>query len=551
MQRLVRPVTPRLVRSMPTLHLSENEKVLSSVASQKAEAFLQPPILRPLILGIKMLFNSYVFIFLFLPLTLAGFSACSHFLGPRAAKLWLTCLSLFFYGWWNPLYLGLIIPSILGNFWMGRVISSRSRAGLSFAPHVYFAIGANLLLLGYFKYANFFVDNINLISGWNWTLDKIVLPLGISFFTFTQIAYILDARQGKLSENTLEDFLLFVTFFPHLIAGPVIHHSEMMPQFEDPKTYRFHWDNFAIGLWIFTAGLAKKVLIADGLSTSATKVFSAAGAGTPLYTIDAWTGILAYTFQIYFDFSGYSDMAVGLAKMFGIVLPLNFNSPYKATSIIDFWRKWHMTLARFLKDYVYIPLGGNKCSTLRNYGNLLATMIIGGIWHGAGWTFLVWGSLHGAALALNHWWRAIQTIKSTPGQTPGILKLWTSRVLTFAVVILGWVFFRSETLGAATHLLGSMFGTAQSPPLGTDTLLKSKMWIWFSLLLFWVWFLPNVAEITFKQLPYHEITINRQSEKTWWLTFEYQPRWAVFTGLIIALAVLSMSRASEFLYYNF
>jgi D-alanyl-lipoteichoic acid acyltransferase DltB (MBOAT superfamily) len=447
--------------------------------------------------------------------------------------------------------LGLIVPSILGNYGMGRWISSCARMGLPHAAPTYFAVAANLLLLGYFKYANFVVDNLNLLSGWNWTIDRIVLPLGISFFTFTQIAYILDARQGKLCDNTLGDFFLFVTFFPHLIAGPVIHHSEMMPQFEDPKTYRFNWDNFATGLWIFAAGLAKKVLIADGLSNSASRVFTAAGNGTPLYALDAWAGVLAYTFQIYFDFSGYSDMAVGLAKMFGIVLPLNFNSPYKATSMIDFWRRWHITLSRFLKDYVYIPLGGNRCGTLRNYGNLLATMVIGGIWHGAGWTFLAWGALHGAVLALNHWWRSLQTKKPAPKKAPAALQIWRSRILTFAVVILGWVFFRAETFGAATHLLGSMFGVAPSPALGTETLLKSKMWIWFGLLLLWVWFLPNVAEITFKQLPYKEVSDERHSLENRRLGLELTPGWAVFAGLLIALAVLSLSRASEFLYYNF
>jgi alginate O-acetyltransferase complex protein AlgI len=499
-----------------------------------------------------MLFNSYIFLFIFLPVTLLGFLLFSRIAGPKYGKGWLTLASLFFYGWWNPIYLGLIIPSILANFCLGNWIQKRACLRLPTTPITFFAVAANLLVLGYFKYAEFLSSNLSTAFGVDWSITNVVLPLGISFFTFTQIAFILDARRGLAGTGSLSDFFLFVTFFPHLIAGPVIHHSQMMPQFENPKTYRFNWDNFAVGLWIFAAGLAKKVLIADGLSTGAGRVFTAASSGVPIFTVDAWAGVLAYTFQIYFDFSGYSDMAIGLAKIFGIVLPLNFNSPYKAGSMIEFWRRWHMTLSQFLKDYVYIPLGGNRIGPIRTHFNLLATMLIGGIWHGAGWTFAVWGGLHGGVLALNHWWRSSRHGIIPPSfRLPGSLHAWIGRLATLATVIIGWVFFRSNSIEAAAHLLGSMFGTEAGPPLGTEPLLKAKMWIWFGLLLLWVWFLPNVAEITSKQLPYAEVSAVNSPEPLTKIKLQYTPLWAALAGLLMALAILSMGRASEFLYYNF
>lgn len=301
----------------------------------------------------------------------------------KPAKLWLTFTSLVFYGWWNPVYVLLIVASMLFNFWLGRRMGLAVRAGGSAGLWLFWGITANLLLLGYFKYANFFVSNLDVVFGTGWTIGKIVLPLGISFFTFTQIAYLVDVRRGVVCEYDLGDFLLFITFFPHLIAGPIIHHSEMMPQFAEPKTFRFQWENLAVGLAIFSMGLFKKVVIADGLSRHAVKVFDAAAAGQPLYAADAWAGVFSYAFQIYFDFSGYSDMAIALARMFGITLPLNFNSPYKAVNIIEFWRRWHMTLSRFLRDYLYIPLGGNRRGTGRRYLNLILTMVLGGLWHGA------------------------------------------------------------------------------------------------------------------------------------------------------------------------
>ncbi|HWX20987.1 MAG TPA: MBOAT family protein [Candidatus Binatia bacterium] len=534
-----------------------------------------------------MLFSSYIFLFVFLPVTLVGFCLLSRWWGAKPAKIWLTLASLFFYGWWNPIYVGLIMASMLFNYWLGRQIGRAIRSGGSGGPQLFMGVAANLLLLGYFKYANFFVSNVNAVLGGNWAVGKVILPLGISFFTFTQIAYLIDARRGVVCEYDLGDFLLFITFFPHLIAGPIIHHSEMMPQFAEPKTYRFQWENLAVGLGIFSIGLFKKVVIADGLSGHALKVFDAAAAGTAMSASDAWAGTLSYTFQIYFDFSGYSDMAIALARMFGITLPLNFNSPYKAVNIIEFWRRWHMTLSRFLRDYLYISLGGNRRGTWRRYLNLLVTMTIGGLWHGAAWTFVLWGLFHGACLALNHLWQAIWTESSASvspggcggvasarptgvrGETPPLtrrrdaratLRRWPlpgwltcglGRSLTLLLVVLGWVLFRSTNLHAAQHLLAAMFGFGVAPVAGAAALLKIKIWVWLAGLLTFVWWLPNTAEILSEQQPYPAVLEGRTLSSSRWWGWRQNAAWACLAGLLLAAAVLSLSRSGEFLYYNF
>ena len=346
-----------------------------------------------------MLFNSFVFIFVFLPLTLAGFFLLGRF-RPGLAAAWLTAASLVFYGWWNPLYVGLLVLSICFNYACGVAIA-RATAGNDKRRSqrmLIFAVAANLGVLAYYKYANFFLASINPVSGTALSLGEIVLPLGISFFTFTQIAFLADAYYGKVREYSFVHYGLFVTYFPHLIAGPVLHHAEMMPQFAQPATYRFSFENAAVGITIFVIGLFKKVMLADEIGVYAKPVFDTAATGVELTALEAWCGALAYTLQLYFDFSGYSDMAIGLSRLFGVVLPLNFHSPYKAVNIIAFWRRWHMTLSRFLRDYLYIPLGGNRRGVARRYAALLITMVLGGLWHGAGWTFVLWGTLHGVYL---------------------------------------------------------------------------------------------------------------------------------------------------------
>jgi alginate O-acetyltransferase complex protein AlgI len=406
----------------------------------------------------RMLYNSYQFIFLFLPVVFAGFfliARNSH----QLAALWLAGASLFFYGWWNPVFITLLLASIGFNFWMGSLIDNARIQSVKKARNLTaFAIIANLGLLGYFKYTNFFIATVNGVAGTHLGLVDLVLPLGISFFTFTQIAFLVDVCRGIARERNLIHYLLFVTYFPHLIAGPVLHHKQMMPQFAAKKTYRISSDNVAIGLTFFAFGLCKKVLLADSIAPIANGVFDAAQRGENIMLFDAWVGALAYTMQLYFDFSGYSDMAIGLSRLFNIRLPLNFNSPYQSTSVIEFWRRWHMTLSTFLRDYLYVPLGGNRAGPTRRYVNLMTTMLLGGLWHGANWTFVVWGGLHGVFLVINHLWRGLWQKAGLRRVGPAWLGRGLAWAVTFLSVVVTWVFFRADDFGAANVMLAAMAG---------------------------------------------------------------------------------------------
>jgi alginate O-acetyltransferase complex protein AlgI len=401
-----------------------------------------------------MLFNSYEFIFGFLPIAFAGFFFLAR-LGPFYAATWLGAASIVFYGYWNPQFVALLIGSIAFNYGAGYLIAKSS--GPRRVATTTFAIAANLLVLGYFKYANFFLSAVNDISGSHWGALSIILPLGISFFTFTQIAFLVDVHRNIAREYNPVHYLLFVTFFPHLIAGPLLHHKQMMPQFAEGGTYRINWGNIAAGTIIFAVGLAKKVLIADNLAPTADRIFTSAHSGIAVTFFDAWAGTLAYTFQLYFDFSGYSDMAIGLALFFNIRMPLNFDAPYRSLSIADFWKRWHISLSNFLRDYLYIPLGGSRNGEPRRYVNLLITMILGGLWHGAAWTFVIWGALHGAFLSLNYLWR---NVKERLGIRPSnsALSKFCAWTLTFLCVCVAWVFFRAESIADARTILAGMAG---------------------------------------------------------------------------------------------
>jgi len=325
------------------------------------------------------------------------------------------------------------------NFFIGKKLNySRNKLVLIFG------IVANIVVLFYFKYVDFFLSNINLLTGSSWTLLHIILPIGISFFTFQQIAFLIDNYEGKVSNFPFADYCLFVTYFPQLIAGPIVHHSEMMPQFANNSSRFLNYQNIATGLFIFNMGLAKKIVIADTFSIIVNRGYSNSGL---LSTMEAWFTSLCYSVQLYFDFSGYSDMAVGLALLFNIKLPINFNSPYKSKNIQEFWRRWHITLSRFLRDYLYIPLGGSKGGTLKTYRNLFITFLIGGIWHGAGWTFIVWGVLHGLALIIN---RVFDRTKINIHDGLSIL-------LTFLFINITWVFFRANSWQIAINILHGMF----------------------------------------------------------------------------------------------
>jgi alginate O-acetyltransferase complex protein AlgI len=394
-----------------------------------------------------MLFNSYAFILGFLPLALALFFLLGR-LNRVWAAAWLALASIAFYGYWSVEYIALLLGSVAFNFLCGRAIAKR--AGSTAGRWILIvSVAANLILLGFYKYADFFASSANEIAKTHLPLLHIALPIGISFFTFTQIAFLADASKGIVKEYRFVHYLLFVSYFPHLIAGPILHHAEMMPQFASVAPYRFSARCFGVGLTVFAIGLAKKVLIADPFGDMVSPIFAAAHAGVPIRLIAAWVGVLAFTCQLYFDFSGYSDMAIGISKLFGIDLPINFASPYKSTSIIQFWQRWHMTLSRFLRDYLYFPLGGNRKGKLRRYVNLMTTMVLGGLWHGANHTFLIWGALHGCYLMINHAWRSVFPQRRHPSFARSLV----SGTVTFLAVAAAWVFFRAEDIPSAFNLL--------------------------------------------------------------------------------------------------
>ncbi|MDK2042314.1 MBOAT family O-acyltransferase [Aliarcobacter butzleri] len=391
-----------------------------------------------------MLFNSYEFIFIFLPVMFVVYFYLNSKRLILGAKIWLVVGSLFFYSYWNVIYLPLILLSIFVNYGVGLSLVNHEKIRISSKTILSFGIVFNLGLLGYFKYTDFFLDNFNGIFGTNIPLPHIILPLGISFFTFTQIAFLVDAYKQEAKEYSLINYMLFVTYFPHLLAGPILHHKEMMPQFASKYNWVKNYRNIALGLFIFSIGLFKKVVIADTFAVWANAGFDTA---TTLNLIEAWATSLSYTFQLYFDFSGYTDMAIGISLMFNIKLPINFNSPYKALSIQDFWRRWHMTLSRFLRDYLYIPLGGNRKGNIRTYVNLITTFLLGGLWHGAGWTFIIWGLLHGIALAIHRLWQSL-------GFRMNKILAW---FITFNFINITWIFFRAKDFESAMKVFGCMF----------------------------------------------------------------------------------------------
>ena len=395
-----------------------------------------------------MLFNSYEFIFIFLPLSFFIYFLLLEKRLITGAKGFLVFSSLFFYSWWNISYLPIILSSMLFNYVIGNSLNENfKKVRIHKKSLLTFGIIANLALLGYFKYTDFLIENFNIAFDSSVPLANLALPLAISFFTFQQIAYLVDSYREETAEYDFLNYSLFVTFFPQLIAGPIVHHSEMMPQFASRWNLIKKYKNISAGLFIFSIGLFKKVVIADTFAQWANAGFDNAPV---LNFFEAWATSLSYTFQLYFDFSGYTDMAIGIALLFNIRLPINFNSPYKALSIQDFWRRWHITLSRFLKDYIYIPLGGNRNGTFRTYTNLLGTFILGGLWHGAGWTFIFWGFLHGIALIIHRFWKTL-------GFTIPKTLAW---FITFNFINIAWVFFRAKEWDDAIKVLSGMIGTS-------------------------------------------------------------------------------------------
>lgn len=499
-----------------------------------------------------MLFNSFHFLAIFLPLCLIFIFTISSKSKPAAIAV-MALFSIYFYASWDLHYLPLFAISILINYYAGFFLTKLSCSFEEIRRYILIVtIVTDLMIISLFKYSSMATTSINYLLGTDIPLPEIVLPIGISFFTFTQIAFVVDAYKRQAVETNIINYILFVSYFPHLIAGPVIHHKDVMPQFNKNNSMRYNAKNISIGTTIFIIGLFKKIAIADTIAYSSTPVFEFVSSTGSIRTIDAWLGALSYTFQIYFDFSAYSDMAIGLSMMFGILLPINFNSPYKADSIISFWRCWHMTLSRFLRDYLYIPLGGNKKGSTRRYINLLITMTIGGLWHGAGWTYVLWGAAHGLLLSINHLWRRHASSGANKASgIPLLAQRWSGRALTFILVTLTWVIFRSNSVDDAAVMLSAMLavnpGTAPAP---IDTRATAAALI---VLLAAVWVLPNVYEIFLKQRPAlyigfdkHRSLLNRK--------FAWRPSicWAISMGAAFVLSVIMLVRGqSEFLYFQF
>jgi D-alanyl-lipoteichoic acid acyltransferase DltB (MBOAT superfamily) len=485
--------------------------------------------------GRSVLFNSFAFLFGFLPVALAAYHGLRIYGKQEWAKCALLLASLFFYGWWDVRYLPLIIISVLVNFVIGLILGQKINLRQSI---LIVGIIFNLGLLGYYKYANFFLTNLTELTGLSLTVRSIILPLGISFFTFQQIAYIVETSRDGGCERNIVNYGLFVIFFPHLIAGPITNPREMLPQFKIAGGRRLEVNQLNVGMVLLVLGLAKKVVIADTLALFANPIFSAAEAAQTVGASAAWMAALAYTFQLYFDFSGYSDMAIGLGLLFGIHLPVNFASPYKSKSIVEFWRRWHITLSRFLRNYIYIPLGGNRKGRGHRYLNLMLTMGLGGLWHGAGWTFMAWGLLHGVYLVINNVWFRI-------GKPLPSLLAWAS---TFLAAVIGWVLFRAATFSGAMQIFKGMFLLA---PMGDQTVTTSIMgWVAIGVVGVISFLLPNSIELA----GYVHMMPNDPSDHVPLTAIRWRPRpvlVAIGVGALAALAIAKLPDPGVFLYFNF
>jgi alginate O-acetyltransferase complex protein AlgI len=478
-----------------------------------------------------MLFNSYQFIFLFLPVALAGYFVASRF-GNLAPVIWLAMASLVFYSISNWQFVALLLASIAFNYLIGLLLIARPlRPPLRLAA-LTAGVAGDLAVLGYFKYAGFLAANLNAVFSTDLTLN-VLLPVGISFYTFTQIAFLVDAYRGNVARYALPHYALFVTYFPHLIAGPILHHRDMIPQFERAESRRPDPHLMLCGLIIFAIGLFKKTCLADGIQPLVSLAF---GPNAPTFD-QAWLGALAYTFQLYFDFSGYSDMAIGISLMFGIFLPLNFNSPYKATSIIDFWRRWHITLSGFLRDYLYIPLGGNRHGSVLRYVNLGITMLLGGLWHGAAWTFVIWGALHGMYLCINHAWNRFgPAVAPRCRRTADIAGF----ILTFTAVVIAWVFFRADSLSTAIYVLGRM----ADPGNIAFGRLEIAQALFIMVYAGIAWFGPNTQQIMGYD---HANRTVGQGLRAW----QMRPLFIYAGAAVLAFGILGIQQHSEFIYFRF
>ena len=530
-----------------------------------------------------MLFNSYPFIFGFMPLALIGYQVAAYF-HRRAVVAWLAIASMAFYAYWRPVFLVLLLSSIFFNYGVSCLISRRIPTAISTRLLLYAGIAGNLFALCYYKYLfptlNWIAHSAHSAAHWN----DVLLPLGISFFTFTQIAYLVDLQEGSAKQSDFASYCLFVTFFPHLIAGPILHHGEMMPQFQQERDYRLRFNDLAVGVSWFIMGLFKKVIIADHFAIPANAAFRA-----PLHlaALSSWAGVLAYSLQLYFDFSGYSDMALGLARMFSIDFPLNFSSPYKAASIIDFWQRWHMTLTRYITVYIYNPASlwinrrrlakGQKISrkalaTRTGFLDMvvaptLLTLLLAGIWHGAGLQFAIFGVLHGIYLSINHAWLIFR--KAPNLESRGLVRRHLGHasavLLTFGAVLLGQVFFRANNTSDALVLLAGMTGlrgaghlaplalglTVHGGNLPGDYVVTLRDWAEIAVGFIIVWAFPNTQQILLKFKPALELTRADLEARLIPIFWNPTAGWAAVLGIAFFAALIRLQDPSTFLYFQF
>ncbi len=471
----------------------------------------------------------------------------------RLGKPLLIAASFVFYGYWIPAYLLILAVSIGFNHLIARAILSGRwpNAGWWLTA---LGVALNLGLIGYYKYAAFVVESLNWSFDTGFDVPDIVLPIGISFFTFQQISLLVDAWRGRVAELRFWDHVLFVSFFPQLIAGPIVRQHDMLPQLAARRDWRLRADCVAIGLALFACGLFKKAVLIDPVVPYLDIVYQAAADGDPVGFVDGWVAGIGYGFQVYFDFSAYSDMAIGLGFLFGIRLPINFFSPYKADSIRAFWRRWHISLSRFLRDYLFIPLGGSRHGLARTAMALLVTMALGGLWHGAGWTFVIWGLLHGSYLAVNHLWRAfaarfVRRPRSALLRWPA---RWLSVAITFLAVSFAWVFFRAPDFDAAWRLASVMFGGG---PWHEVAFLTRGIVPMFPIYFLIVWLMPNTMELFQRSGAALHVEDYRDPEtrplRPRWLGFEISTRWAVTTAGVFICAWFALSNLSPFIYFQF
>jgi len=488
-----------------------------------------------------MVFNSFEYIFIFLPVAWGVYFVFNRYLGATVARVALILFSLFFYSYWNPLYLPLLIISVVINYGIGFSLQGGIAAdagGMRRKIMLLLGLLFNIGLLGYYKYSDFLIVNINAAAGSNIDLLNLLLPLGISFFTFMQISFLVDSYRGNIKETGILPYVQYVTFFPYIVSGPISRYNEIAPQFADKEKWTLNHQNISAGILLFALGLFKKTFIADTLALWANQGFDTSAT---LKFFEAWLTSLSYTFQLYFDFSGYTDMALGTALFFNVRLPVNFDSPYRSLSIQDFWRRWHISLSRFLRDYIYIPLGGNRAGEFRTSLNVFITFLVGGIWHGAGWTFILWGMAHGLGLIVQRLWR----------RTGIRINRYVSWFITFNFVNAAWVLFRAKDLAGALKVYKGMLGlngVMISASLGKISFLKSLSFE------FGEWpaaISKNITYVMYYIAAAAVIAIFWKNSNE--LSAKYEPgwRWLVFIAIILGIGLIHVTRISNFVYANF